>query len=267
MITRKFHYFYKIINNINGHFYYGVHNTDNLDDGYMGSGKRLSYAYKKYGIENFSKEILKFFDSASEAFKYEAEIVTESLVKQNECYNIQCGGRTFNTTGLVPVKDKNGNTFLVSKNDKKYISGEYVSTSAGMVTVFDKEGKFYRVSVNDPRYLNGELIHVFATSSFKKNEITVKDKSGKFYRVSVNDPRYLNGELISIWTGRKHKKETIHKMKESMSKHNHQQGEKNSQYGKCWIYNEDKQVSTRIYKDELLKYIQLGWKKGRKMKF
>ena len=49
-IKHKYHYFYKITNNINNHFYYGVHNTNNLNDGYMGSGKRLHIAYKKYGI-------------------------------------------------------------------------------------------------------------------------------------------------------------------------------------------------------------------------
>ena len=70
--STKYHYFYKITNNLNGHFYYGVHNTNDLNDGYMGSGTRLHYAYKKYGIENFTKEILKFFDTSKEAFEYEA---------------------------------------------------------------------------------------------------------------------------------------------------------------------------------------------------
>ena len=117
LFMAKYHYFYKITNNINNHFYYGVHNTNNLDDGYMGSGKRLHYAYEKYGIENFTKEILKFFDNSEDAFNYEAEIVTEDLVYNNDCYNIQQGGKTFNTTNCITVKYKDEEEyFIIPKN-------------------------------------------------------------------------------------------------------------------------------------------------------
>ena len=91
-MQRKYNYFYRITNTLNSHFYYGVHSTNNLDDNYMGSGSRLKLAYQKYGIENFKKEILKFFDTRKEALEYEALVVNESLVQDNNCYNLIKGG-------------------------------------------------------------------------------------------------------------------------------------------------------------------------------
>ncbi len=293
-MKRKYNYFYKITNNINNHFYYGVHCTDNLDDGYMGSGTRLKYAYKKYGIENFSKEILKYFNTINEAYQYESEIVTEDLVHDPECYNIQCGGKGWNTYGSVPVKDKDGNYFRCSKNDPKYMSGEYTPSTKGLIpvkikstgehlmikkeeynkeiyealtknkiTVKDKNGNYYSVSVDDPRYISGEYI------ALGKNKVSVKDKNGNYYSVSVDDPRYLSGELKCIWTGRKHKPESIKKQKETYKLINHGKGKNNSQYGTCWIYKFDennKPINIKIKKEELNDYINNGWIKGRKMK-
>lgn len=120
-MNKKYHYFYKITNTINNHFYYGVHNTDDLNDGYMGSGVRLHKAYKKYGIENFKKEILKFFDSAKEAFDYEESVVNETLVYDKNCYNLQCGGKG----GFIPniqdyIPSSKGRMVVKYKNTKEY---------------------------------------------------------------------------------------------------------------------------------------------------
>jgi hypothetical protein len=55
----------------------------------------------------------------------------------------------------VTVKDQNGNTFSVSKNDSRYLSGELVGATKGLATVKDKNGNKFRVSITDPRYLSG----------------------------------------------------------------------------------------------------------------
>ena len=58
IVEKKHNYFYKITNLINGKFYYGIHSTNDLDDGYFGSGTALKSAVKKYGIDSFKKEII-----------------------------------------------------------------------------------------------------------------------------------------------------------------------------------------------------------------
>lgn len=88
----KYNFVYKTTNLINNHYYYGVHSTNKLDDNYLGSGKRLNYAIKKYGKHNFVKEIIKYFNTRQEAFEYEELIVNETLIYDNNCYNIVRGG-------------------------------------------------------------------------------------------------------------------------------------------------------------------------------
>ena len=96
--------------------------------------------------------------------------------------------------------------------------------------------------------------------------VLVKDKNKNYYMVSNDDPRYLSGELVHNWKDRKHKKETIEKMHKTHQLNKHQQGEKNSQYGTCWIYKFDennKPVNIKIKKEALNDYIKQGYIKGR----
>lgn len=87
-----FHYIYKTTNLITNKYYIGAHSTNNISDGYIGSGKQLKDAIQKYGIENFKCEILEYFNTREEAFLKEAEIVTEDFCKNPEVYNMSPGG-------------------------------------------------------------------------------------------------------------------------------------------------------------------------------
>ena len=57
-------YIYKITNKTNGKWYIGSH--EGYRKNYMGSGVALNNAYQKYGIENFTKEILFYSDNHRE---------------------------------------------------------------------------------------------------------------------------------------------------------------------------------------------------------
>lgn len=51
--TIIYHIVYETTNLINGKIYRGVHSTNNINDGYLGSGIKFGRALKKYGKSNF----------------------------------------------------------------------------------------------------------------------------------------------------------------------------------------------------------------------
>jgi hypothetical protein len=89
---RKYHFIYKTTNILTNRYYIGMHSTDNLNDGYLGSGKRLRYSINKYGKENHIVEIIEFCTSREELKNREKEIVNLNEIAKNECLNLIVGG-------------------------------------------------------------------------------------------------------------------------------------------------------------------------------
>ena len=69
-----------------------MHSTNRIDDGYLGSGKRLYYELNKYGRNNFKFEILEQFDSREELVQAEINLITEQDLKNPNCLNCKPGG-------------------------------------------------------------------------------------------------------------------------------------------------------------------------------
>ena len=100
----KYFLIYKTTNQINQKFYIGKHETYNLDDGYLGSGVVLNAAIKKYGVTNFTKEILHIFDNKNQMESKEKDLINETLLSDPMCYNIALGGQGGNLGATVNKK-------------------------------------------------------------------------------------------------------------------------------------------------------------------
>jgi group I intron endonuclease len=116
---KYYYYLYQITNLLDNNIYIGVHKTKDLEDGYMGSGKRSNRAIKKYGIENFKKDILEYFDTAQEMFAREKKIVNDSFIAREDVYNICKGGAGgFDYINSLIVKGMLGKRHTQETKDK-----------------------------------------------------------------------------------------------------------------------------------------------------
>lgn len=109
---------YKTTNIINNKTYIGIHQTEDEGDGYLGSGIALKRAVKKYGKENFAREIISYHNSFDELLEVESEIVNEKWVRDRDNYNMKTGGQS---AGILSEESR----LKISKTLKrKYENGE-----------------------------------------------------------------------------------------------------------------------------------------------
>ena len=88
---KQYNYIYLITNQVNNKIYVGKHSTNNLDDGYMGSGILIKKAITKYGIENFTKEYLAFCDTEEKLNWFEKFYIKKYKAREVG-YNLTDGG-------------------------------------------------------------------------------------------------------------------------------------------------------------------------------
>lgn len=190
---------YQVTNNLNGKIYVGVHKTNELDDGYMGSGKVIKSAIAKYGVENFSRTILEVFDTSSSMYSREKEIVTDEFLRREDTYNLRRGG-----SGGFDYINKEGINLY----------GENGKNSCGRQNLYYAPGGLSLIATLEAR---GTL-----------NEYRKKISSAHLIK-------YQHG-FVNPFKGRKHSlaaKEII-----GAKNSEHQSGSKNSQFGSIWITNE-----------------------------
>ncbi len=87
-------YVYLTTNKINGKVYVGQHKSDSYDESYFGSGQKIREAFDKYGLDNFTNEILIECDNQDEMNENEKKYIKDynSLYQFGKGYNISGGG-------------------------------------------------------------------------------------------------------------------------------------------------------------------------------
>ena len=258
------HYFYKITNNINGKFYYGIHSilkedpasNDLVNDGYWGSGTAIHEAEVKYGLENFTKTIEATFSTRAEVRLREAEIVTQELVDDRMCYNMVLGGcespKWQGGWVLVNYADKSSRKdkmFSIPSEEYYDNKDKYITTGSGFINVNFRDPKkrlekYFSISTEEYNNNKDTYITPFMNLVAYKN----KDDWSDIRRLSPDDPLVMSGQFIGINNGVRQDQETINK----------KTGEKNGSYGTIWITNgaENKKIGKNTE-------IPPGWKKGR----
>lgn len=226
---KKHHYIYKIINTINNRYYIGIHSTNNLDDGYFGSGTALRAAIRKDGKENFIKEIISHHSNRDEALKSEAEIVNHTFLKDKNTYNIAFGGGSVKVlrSKMKELYSEMG-LFYVSSNtlNKDGIKVEYIpkwrNKDKRYLLCVDNEYLDYR-----DRYFN----------EFKKK---LNANHLKFYELmnSVSSLNIINCSLSELYNDLNKEKQYNELLKILSSK-------------ECLEYFYFKELSINDYKNEI----------------
>lgn len=143
---------YETTNQINGMKYRGCHSTENINDGYLGSGSYFKKAVKKYGKENFTREILYYCKNISDMIEKESEYVDIEWIYRHDTYNLQTGGLSYG---------------ILSEESKKKISQS--------VSLAHQEGKFDYTILKGKAPWNKDQKEIYSEESKKKMREAKKD--------------------------------------------------------------------------------------------
>ena len=135
---------YKTTNLLDGKFYIGKHACRCKKCSYMGSGKYLKDVIKKYGKDNFKKEVLFILNSEEEMNEKEKDLVTEDFVKRDDTYNLGIGGQ-----GGLLLREGNFFGKKHTEKSKKQMSKSHLGST-------HREETKKQISMNRKGKLKGE---------------------------------------------------------------------------------------------------------------
>ena len=195
--NKKYHFIYETTNIINNKKYIGVHSTDDLNDGYIGSVTLLIKAINKYGKESFNIIILNFYNTRKDALIAEKAIVNIDIVNNKMYYNLKVGGEGGSVVGRK-ISQKTKDKISKSQIGKQKHDGFSLNCSLGQTgrkASTETKSKMSQSKLGDKNHAYGKPSHK------RNNEIWDRINEIEFIWLSYNKPGYYALRTILINKG------------------------------------------------------------------
>lgn len=225
-------------------------------------------------IKTHNKTGMKYFGKTT---KTNVDIYTGSGIKWNR--HLEEHGNDVTTEVIAEFTDiEEATEFALkfSRDNDIVMSNEWANSIPECVDDKQNFSHVNRIGLNMPCNWDDESKQKHLDGSIKGGN-RAKELGVGYHGVS-EEQRKINGrkgvkalqELMqerygckSVFSVINNDEEIIKKKKDIFKSIKHQQKEKNSQYGTCWIKNNLLEMNKKIKKEELELYISLGWEKGR----
>lgn len=250
-----YYYIYKITctkGSFKDKFYFGQHTTNNLDDGYKGSGKKLQNYYKTYP-DDYIKEIICFCDNKDDLGKAEYDIIHPYL-GDTMCLNIVEGGKQ--STWNKGLRNCYSNTTIKKMSlyrlgKEPAIKGKHLSEQTKQLLKQKCSGYLWINNGIEQKQVKPDELQNYLQNGFKKGRLPFSEEHNKKVSESLKN---IPKEKHPMY-GKKHSDKTIQKLKEIHK--GLQAGENHPLYNKKKMVKGDE--SKFVHKDDIDKYIEAGW--------
>lgn len=212
MTTKQYHYIYKTICLTTGHFYYGVHSTNDINDKYIGSGVKFLNYVRKYGRKNFVREIVQYYPTRDEAFTAEATLLTEAILNDEMCLNLIEGGAGHKHEYDETFKHRISKTRTIRIAQGKIIPTKHSEAHKQKLRTDNPGGRATSKPIYQICKSTGVVIRAWESSrqagttlgikswrNISKSAHALKQQSvGGFFWRWIDDPEVIDGKLTTI---------------------------------------------------------------------